>query len=125
MALLIRLASPLKTLLRRQTRPAIGGIAATEGYHTATSPGDFDEPVDTFVTKALAAHGLGAEAEAELAALHDEKVLNMGILKMCDLDEVAKTVIARALANAKTTKVAKTMKLERESSRKIDRKRTI
>ena len=63
-------------------------------------------------------------------ALHKENVLNMGILKMVNLNEVglsagAKTVIARALTDAKNEVTKGSVRLEREMSRKLDRRRTI
>ena len=89
---LLRLASPLKTLIRQPAR-SFAIFAAT--------PKDFTQSVDGFVTQALTSHGL--QAESELKALKQDKITNMGILKSIDLNAVAgisvgaKTAITRAL----------------------------
>ena len=94
-----------------------------------TTPADFGRPVDEFVNEALADAGLAQCGELE--ALKDEKIMNMGILKTCDLNEIglsvgAKTAITRALTRDKNQGVRKVIKLQREASRTVCRKqRTI
>ena len=112
---LARLAAPLKTLIPWQPSTRALGMAA---YHT-TSPGDFQVPVNAFVTDALTSAGL--EATTELATLSQQKIINMGLLKSCDLDDVglsvgAKTAIARALVHRKNAVTQKAVKLQREAS---------
>ncbi len=84
---------------------------------------------DEFVNEALSDAGLCDAGELE--ALKNEKVMNMGILKTCDLNEIglsvgAKTAITRALTRDKNQGVRKVIKLQREASRTVCRKqRTI
>ena len=74
---------------------------------------------------------MGLEAENELQTLQAEKIVNLGLLKTCNLDQTglsvgAKTAITRALTRDKDQTVRKTIKLQREASRTVCRKqRTI
>ena len=115
MAFLARLARApsLKTLIRAPHTRALGS-----GFQT--SPDDFTQPVDAFVTEALTSHGI--EATKDLSALHNEQVTNMGLLKSVDLNDVGltvggKTAIVRALTRDKAATMRKVISMEREASR--------
>ena len=117
MALLTRLATPLKSFFHM---PAI-----TRSLGAAAASADFTKPVNAFVSDAMNSAGL--EVHNELDVLENQKVTNMGILKACNLDELgfsvgAKTAIKSALQAETHQNVRKMVGLQREASRVVCRK---